>query len=242
MPLKTNKKTTGKRRRTFRKPKPSYNRLVTRGTGNINQGMFSDQPFPPRKHCKIVYCGTHNMSSNAVQTFGSEQQYSLNGLYDPNITGVGHQPMGFDELMAIYTQYKVVSTKVELTWSNPDADGAFVGYKLAPLNDATVLTSMNFDKAQESRTVIMRPINNTGSQVVKQIFNVPPHIMLGITKSQYNAETSDYTGNATINPVYGYGFRFAMCNPTTASTVTCSAHVRIIFDVEFFARKSLPQS
>lgn len=224
------------------KKKVIPNKLVSRSPGNINQGMFTDQPFPPRKRCKMVYCGTHNMSSNAAQTFGTEQHYSLNGMFDPDITGIGHQPMGFDELNAIYTQHKVLSTRVELTWSNPDADGLFVGYKLAPLNDPTILTAMNFDKAQESRTVIMRPINNTGSQVVKQVFNVPAYIMLGVTRSQFNAETSNYTGTASTNPPYSYGFRFAVCNPTTAAAVTISAHIRVVYDVEFYARKSLPQS
>ena len=38
--------------------------------------------------------------------------FSANGLYDPNITGVGHQPRGFDQLMALYDHYYVSRSKI----------------------------------------------------------------------------------------------------------------------------------
>jgi hypothetical protein len=66
--------------------------------------------------------------------------FSANGLYDPNITSTGHQPMGFDQLMALYEQYYVVSSTITVRFS------AFqsllpvpVALYLSP--DASVLTS-----------------------------------------------------------------------------------------------------
>lgn len=33
--------------------------------------------------------------------------FSANGVYDPNVTGTGHQPLGFDTMMLYYEQYTV---------------------------------------------------------------------------------------------------------------------------------------
>jgi hypothetical protein len=38
--------------------------------------------------------------------------FTANGLYDPDITGTGHQPMGFDTMMTFYEQYTVVSSAI----------------------------------------------------------------------------------------------------------------------------------
>lgn len=42
-------------------------------------------------------------------------QYSCNGMYDPNITGVGHQPMYFDQCTALYNHYTVIGSKIKWT-------------------------------------------------------------------------------------------------------------------------------
>ncbi len=45
--------------------------------------------------------------------------FSANGIFDPNITGVGHQPMGFDEWIVMYDHITVIASKIEFTlWSH----------------------------------------------------------------------------------------------------------------------------
>lgn len=44
--------------------------------------------------------------------------YSCNGMYDPNITGGGHQPYLFDQLSALYDQYCVIGSKITFTLIN----------------------------------------------------------------------------------------------------------------------------
>jgi hypothetical protein len=39
--------------------------------------------------------------------------FSCNGLYDPNITGTGSQPLYFDQLSAVYDHYTVISSTIE---------------------------------------------------------------------------------------------------------------------------------
>jgi len=39
-------------------------------------------------------------------------QWRTNSLFDPNFTGVGHQPYGFDQMKTYYASYLVTSSKI----------------------------------------------------------------------------------------------------------------------------------
>lgn len=45
-----------------------------------------------------------------IQTY----RFSTNGIYDPNITGTGHQPMGFDQWATYYNHYTVIGAKIRV--------------------------------------------------------------------------------------------------------------------------------
>ena len=55
-----------------------------------------------------------------VGGIASEYVFSANNLYDPNVTGTGHQPTGFDELMSIYDHFTVIGSKITVTFQNTD--------------------------------------------------------------------------------------------------------------------------
>lgn len=54
------------------------------------------------------------------------QVYSLTSLFDPNYTGVGHQPLGFDNIMPMYDHYTVIGARVKVTASNLDRDPQYI--------------------------------------------------------------------------------------------------------------------
>ena len=40
--------------------------------------------------------------------------FCANGMYDPNVTGTGHQPLLFDQYMALYHKYAVTSSRISV--------------------------------------------------------------------------------------------------------------------------------
>lgn len=89
------------------------NELLRSGTQHMERWM---PVFPARTKALLRYADTAGLTgtSGAVATY----VLSANGLYDPDITGTGHQPMGFDQLMLSYNHYAVIKSKIFVTFRN----------------------------------------------------------------------------------------------------------------------------
>lgn len=66
--------------------------------------------FPKELHMKHRYCEVIQIGAVG----GAVQNYSFiaNGMFDPNHSGTGHQPLYFDQLSAIYNHYVVLNSKI----------------------------------------------------------------------------------------------------------------------------------
>lgn len=61
----------------------------------------------------------------------AEYFFSANGLYDPNITGVGHQPVAFDEMVNFFDHYTVIYSQINVWANNIDTGiSQFFGVKI----------------------------------------------------------------------------------------------------------------
>jgi len=79
---------------------------------------FYKTPFPKRFFNTVSYT-----EAISVTLSGGIGQYvfSTNGLYDPNTSGPGGQPLYFDQLTAIYDHYTVVRSKCRFMWTSTSA-------------------------------------------------------------------------------------------------------------------------
>lgn len=77
--------------------------------------------------------------------------FSANGLYDPDISGVGHQPIGFDQIMALYDHYTVKAAKIVVDFRNDDTTNPVFGAiavrdsSVADTDPAVVVENGNVD-------------------------------------------------------------------------------------------------
>lgn len=70
---------------------------------------------------KFRYCDKLTLAP-AGASVSAFHVFSANGLYDPDITGTGHQPIGFDQWMAFYNHYTVIGSKISVTFVNADVN------------------------------------------------------------------------------------------------------------------------
>ncbi len=73
--------------------------------------------FPQRKTCKLVY--TSSVYLNPGAGTAATHVFRANSVWKPEVTAAGHQPMGFDEMTAIYTHFHVLGSKISAHFVNP---------------------------------------------------------------------------------------------------------------------------
>lgn len=109
--IKKRKATTPKRWYT-----PPSTRTLTGRTaaGRITGLSRSDFGFPDRLRTKLHYADVVALSASA----GSPGiwQFRMNNLFDPDLTGVGHQPQWYDQLSAVYSYVTVVGSSIKVTF------------------------------------------------------------------------------------------------------------------------------
>jgi len=72
--------------------------------------------FPAKVRKTLRYSTNVTLASTAgaVTTW----VFAANGLFDPDVTGTGHQPMGFDQMMVQYNHFCVAAAKIKVVFKS----------------------------------------------------------------------------------------------------------------------------
>lgn len=108
-PPKTKKEQAQKKYKATKLPVTSRNAYRNDKPTIVRVGR---NPLPPMLSNQLCY--TEDIVITLASGAFNSHVFSANGLYDPNITGTGHQPLYFDQLMAIYDHYHVTSSSFEV--------------------------------------------------------------------------------------------------------------------------------
>lgn len=204
----------------------------------------SASPFPPTRGYRLVYEQDGYLAVGTSGTCGTEQAFNLNSLYDPDKTGTGHQPYGYDALQVAYNRYKVHGCLVELEFYNPQSLNAVdcVYCLFNPSNVSGSLTGITpavIGEEQQGETIV---ISNTGSQSRKVKMYVPMWKAFGMTKLQYSADIENTTAGVAGNPGSLATFHLASADPNGASTGGVRYKIKLTYFTQLYQRKIMSQS
>lgn len=88
--------------------------------------------------------------------------FQLNGLYDPNITGAGHQPLGFDQLMLMYEHGTVIGAQAKVDFTSLDT----IYHQIVGLYISTTSTTeSDVRKVIENGSCVWQVIGPQGSGI-----------------------------------------------------------------------------
>lgn len=173
--------------------------------------------FPTSMKVRLKYVETFSLNPSA--SVASIQVYRANSLFDPNLTGVGHQPSNFDKLATIYDRYTVVGSKIRIypNWLSSSAVSPPPVVVCALTEDgtdlATVYTAGGVDNVLEQPRItrFIKPLTNANvggrSSIVKtfsgkKFFKVKS--LIGV---------SPYTADIAANPSEGAFFEIGAFSP-----------------------------
>lgn len=148
--------------------KRSRTSSVTKRGKTVRTGLLKNPGFgfPPRYQTKLRYVTNFTISST---TTPGRYQFRCNGLFDPDITNTGHQPLYFDQLMALYDHFTVVKATLKLTIS--PSTSAITQFSVFQNDDSSVAPTLMSDSMEQSsaKNVLIQP--NTGPQVIYLTFD-----------------------------------------------------------------------
>jgi len=197
-----------------------------RKTVNVNRAL---SPIPQRFITKLKYAGTVTTGANGAWAL------RLNSLFDPDATGTGHQPYGYDQLSQLYNRYRVISCSYRLQAPNV---ANIIQFGAMPAN--AVYTYGAFDALKEqprARYFTQMPTGN--AQTLSGKVYIPS--VVGRSKAQYMADDRFQAQNGA-NPAEECMLNLMVAavgdNPISGQPI----HVILEFTAEFFDVISQAQS
>lgn len=195
--------------------KKGYTMKVMKGVGFIS----------PRLITRMKY--TDNVTISTLPTVTSSYEFRLNSVYDPNYTGSGHQPYGFDQLAALYSRYRVFATKW-IIQIPPTSDVLHMA--VLPVNGATTITSFT-QVAEYPKAMVKSCSAATNTTYFKGKCYLPR--LGGDKRSEYKSDDR-FGALCTTNPTEDMKLQFYQYNPSASATVTTRFFITLIYYTEFY--------
>lgn len=157
--------------------------------------------------------------------------YSANGLYDPDITSTGHQPMPFDQLMLSFEHYCVVGAKMTCNFKNASTTNT-IGIGISLNAGPSAITSVQ--QIVENGVMVRDRLPVAPSSETLKTLSIPTSIAkFGSVRDLL--DNPDYNGSVAANPVEQSYFHISVWCPDSLSLVSgITVEVYIEYDAWFF--------
>lgn len=235
---------TLRRTRRFVGKKSARPAYAVRKTRKGYSGIGRSIPFASRFSQKLPYTSLFTATVNNLGTI-SNAVYCINGLYDPDVGGLGHQPLGFDQMCpAIYNNYVVHGCKWTIRVFNVHGDAIMCGVHVSKNGALPYSSQEALLEAERQRTRICNPANTSNSICTISGYTSIANVF-GIGKREISAGITTYQGDGSSNPsTKAYMIPFFWNTNTTGSaqTTTYTCQVQMTFYTTFFTPVAIAQS
>lgn len=201
-------------------------------------GRMSVLGAPTGMRVKMKYAASIDLSSGVANYV--EHVFRAYSIFDPDFTGIGHQPLGHDQWQNLYARYRVLGSSISVDYAlgTYPASGAFLPCEVTlALTEASAGIAVN-DTVKEM-PVSKRATMAGGDGSKRLAIGYAPSYQIQGNKGAIYEQ--DYAANFGSNPVRDAFYHIVASTPGSA-TVSCRANVVIIYDVWLHDPIDLTQS
>ena len=225
MPLRYGrKKTNFKRRKVARRVRRApYKKKIRRP---LPIGGFGRSQLVRLRYCE-------NLTFNALAGGISYNTFRANGPYDPNSTGVGHQPSNWDRWTANFDRYTVVGSRCTAQPFHTLSTGVNPGLILLHLSESgTDLIGAHGAGGVENiieQPRLSRSARNFGSNLGAGPVKLTRNFSAKKFLKGFKVGLSPYTSDIGSFPTEGAFFEVAVCSPDDSSDPG-GIQIRVVID------------
>lgn len=191
------------------------------------RSAFGSAPFPMQVTKTLTYC--ENVTISSILGSSGRIVFLCNGMFDPNKSGVGHQPRYFDQLMELYNHYTVLESTIIVTVVAPSDNPLSRGITGLFIDDDVTPNLSPIDLLGERPGAIVYHRNNA-------IDSFPTMSLKWSANTAFTGDPlskSELSGTAAANPSEQSSF-FIYFNDTSGVSTTVTAQITIQYKAVFF--------
>lgn len=173
MPFPNQRKSLRKKSARAKKVYRKYTKKARGPVRNLTSSNLG-QGFPKKLTMTHKY---NDVGLTLTSIIGSLGRYQIkcNGMFDPNFTGTGHQPMYFDQMAALYDHFHVIGSKIKVTLvpTTPDvayACGLMINDDITSPTTFAAIAENSSGKARYGTGQLQKPIVFSKAWSAKKTF------------------------------------------------------------------------
>ncbi len=178
---------------------------------------------PKTKWVTLKYCGEFDLGDAQLD---AGHLVSCNSMFDPDHSGIGHQPLGFDQWMTFYNHFEVRSSKVSFFINSAVSATTLGTYATLRLDANTTVDGIDtISEAieQPSCTVkYIKPANAGGRTVISKSWNAASEF------GRHQLGNSVMKGTSGASPTEQTYYRLKLTNSKNLTGLIDTHHVVFI--------------
>lgn len=218
------RKAGGMQERKYKRSKLS--RTLTPVTAGRRKFIMPKSLIRPKQTATLRYADVRTISPGTGTV--SHHIYRANSLFDPDFSGAGHQPRGYDQLAQLYANYRVKKCTLEVWWKSESTTAGIGCIAIIPGESATF--DVNSQSAWlEQDNAIYRAVEGTsGSSYGYGSITVDLEKYLSL-----NGNDALVTTDVNANPLEGVFVAVGILGIDGQDAKTADIRVRITYEAEF---------
>ena len=205
---------------------------VTKGRRRKRRGRRRPRiptAFPDRFVSRMKYVDFITLDMGALDS-GIPKTYNFraNSIFDPDLSGVGHQPMGHDEMSTVYDHYCVIGSKIKCHFVPQGGQLVNVDmlYMLQVADTPPVHgNAIDFLEQNNTKGSTIAPAYAGKATTLTAFYS--PYKLFGLSKKDSLISNSKLNASFGTNPIEDACFQVGVVCPTATSANPAPIRVRV---------------